>query len=55
MNTVNLGSRFIARLKHCRKGSIPRYGVTNLNGNAQALYDRLYCLCGDRENRSMFP
>lgn len=43
--------RIIARLEHGRKGSNPRYVVTNLNGEGQALYDDLYCQRGDMENR----
>jgi hypothetical protein len=43
--------RVIAKIEHTDKGSNPRYVVTNLEGKAQALYDRLYCARGDMENR----
>ena len=42
--------RVIAKLEHTR-GAPPRYVVTSLEGDAQALYDRLYCARGDMENR----
>ena len=43
--------RVIARIEHGPKGSNPRYIVTNLDGGAQALYEKLYCARGDMENR----
>ena len=43
--------RVIAKLEHTRGGANPRYVVTSLEGDAQALYDRLYCARGDMENR----
>jgi len=43
--------RVIAKIEHTDKGSNPRYVVTNLDGEAQALYDKLYCARGDMENR----
>jgi hypothetical protein len=43
--------RVIARLEHGPKGANPRYVVTNLNGDAQDLYERLYCARGEMENR----
>ena len=33
------------------KGSNPRFIVTNLSGDAQSLYDDVYCARGDMENR----
>ena len=33
------------------KGANPRYVVTNLKGDGQDLYERLYCARGDMENR----
>ena len=33
------------------QGNNPRYGVTNLSGGAQELYDDLYCQRGEAENR----
>lgn len=43
--------RVIAKVEHTDKGSNPRYVVTNLEGDPQALYERLYCARGDMENR----
>ena len=43
--------RVIARIQHDRKGSNPRYVVTNLPGNGRKLYERIYCARGEMENR----
>ena len=43
--------RVIARLEHGPKGTNPRYVVTNLEGEAKTLYERLYCARGEMENR----
>lgn len=43
--------RIIAKAEHTAKGSNPRYIVTNLEGDPQELYDKLYCARGDMENR----
>ncbi len=43
--------RVIARIEHGPKGANPRYVVTNLDGEAQDLYETLYCARGDMENR----
>ena len=43
--------RVIARLEHMEKGDNPRYVVTNLEGEAAELYERLYCARGEMENR----
>ena len=43
--------RVIAKLEHTRGGANPRYVVTSLEDDAQALYDGLYCARGDMENR----
>jgi hypothetical protein len=43
--------RVIAKIEHTAKGSNPRYVITNLDGDAQALYEQLYCARGDMENR----
>ncbi len=43
--------RIIARIEHDHRGSNPRYIVTNLTGDGQALYEGLYCARGDMENR----
>ena len=43
--------RVIAKAEHSEKGSNPRFVVTSLEGDAQQLYDELYCARGDMENR----
>ncbi len=43
--------RVVARLEHGPKGANPRYVVTNLEGEGQALYEKLYCQRGEMENR----
>ncbi|MCK5521228.1 MAG: IS1380 family transposase [Candidatus Marinimicrobia bacterium] len=43
--------RIIGKAEHTEKGSNPRYVVTNLAGNPQELYDKMYCARGDMENR----
>jgi hypothetical protein len=43
--------RVLIKAEHTAKGSNPRYVVTNLPGDPQRLYDRLYCARGDMENR----
>jgi hypothetical protein len=43
--------RVIAKIEHTDKGSNPRYVVTNLEGDPQYLYEKLYCARGDMENR----
>ncbi len=43
--------RVITRLEYGAQGNNPRYVVTNLTGQAQALYDELYCQRGEAENR----
>ena len=43
--------RAIARLEHGPKGANPRYVVTNLMGDGQRLYDKLYGQRGEMENR----
>ena len=47
----NRKRRVIAKAEHTDKGSNPRYIVTNLDGDPQELYDKLYCARGDMENR----
>ena len=49
--TWNRERRIIAKAEHTSKGSNPRFVVTNLVGKAQQLYDKVYCLRGDMENR----
>lgn len=43
--------RVITRLEYGEQGTNPRYVVTNLTGDAKALYDDLYCQRGEAENR----
>lgn len=43
--------RVIVKAEHSRRGSNPRFVVTNLSGAAQELYDDLYCARGEAENR----
>jgi hypothetical protein len=43
--------RVIAKAEHTGQGSNPRFVVTNLEGDAQALYDEVYCARGEMENR----
>jgi hypothetical protein len=43
--------RVIARLEHDERGANPRFVVTSLQGDAQALYEQLYCARGEAENR----
>jgi hypothetical protein len=43
--------RVIAKAEHMEQGPNLRFIVTNLDGEAQKLYDDLYCQRGDAENR----
>jgi hypothetical protein len=43
--------RVIARLEYGVQGTNPRFVVTNVRGEARALYDELYCGRGEAENR----
>ena len=43
--------RIITRLEYGAQGTNPRFIVTNLEGDAVQLYDRLYCQRGEAENR----
>jgi len=43
--------RIIAKAEVTEKGQNPRYVVTNLPGEAQPLYDDVYCARGEMENR----
>ena len=47
----NCPRRAIAKAEETQKGSNPRYVVTNLQGDAQELYDEVYCARGEMENR----
>lgn len=41
----------IAKAEHNSLGSNPRFVITSLRGNAQQIYDDVYCARGDMENR----
>ncbi len=43
--------RVITRLEYGEQGNNPRYVVTNLTADPQALYDDVYCQRGEAENR----
>jgi hypothetical protein len=43
--------RVIARLEHDAHGANPRFIVTNLTDPPQHLYERVYCVRGEAENR----
>jgi len=43
--------RVIAKAEHSAQGANPRFLVTSLEGDAQALYDEVYCARGEMENR----
>lgn len=43
--------RLVTRLEYGAQGINPRFVVSNLDLPAEALYDRLYCLRGEAENR----
>jgi hypothetical protein len=50
-NTWDRQRRIIAKAEHGEQGENPRFIVTSLAGDAQDLYDKLYCRRGDAENR----
>ena len=41
----------VAKAEHGSQGANPRFIVTNLDGEAQSLYDDVYCARGNMENR----
>lgn len=43
--------RVITKAEHSDRGANPRFIVTSLKGNAQKIYDDIYCARGDMENR----
>jgi hypothetical protein len=43
--------RIILKAEHTDKGSNPRFVITSLTGEAQSLYDEVYCARGEMENR----
>ena len=49
--TWDRARRVLVKAEHTNKGSNPRFLVTNLPGEAQPLYDEVYCARGEMENR----
>lgn len=49
--TWKIERRVIVKAEHSQRGDNPRFVVTNLKGDAQTLYDDVYCKRGDMENR----
>ncbi len=47
----NIERRVITRLEYGPQGNNPRFVVTNVHGQAEALYQQLYCQRGEAENR----
>jgi hypothetical protein len=43
--------RVIAKAEHSAQGDNPRFVVSNLPGDAQGLYEEVYCARGEMENR----
>ena len=43
--------RVIAKAEHSAQGPNPRFVLTSLEGDAQAIYDEIYCARGEMENR----
>ncbi len=43
--------RVIARVEHSEQGANPRFIVTNLEGDPNHLYEKVYCARGEMENR----
>jgi len=43
--------RVIVKAEHTEKGSNPRFVVTNVPGDADFIYDEVYCKRGEMENR----
>lgn len=50
-HTWERARRVIVKAEHTDKGRNPRFVVTNLDGDAQQLYDAGYCARGEMENR----
>jgi hypothetical protein len=49
--TWDRSRRVIAKAEHSGQGTNPRLVVTSLQGQAQAIYDEVYCARGEMENR----
>jgi len=43
--------KIIGKAEYTKDGSNPRFIVTNIDGDSQDLYENLYCVRGDMENR----
>jgi len=50
-HTWDRARRVIVKAEHTDQGRNPRFVVTNLRGDAQTLYDELYCARGEIKNR----
>jgi hypothetical protein len=50
-DTWDVERRVVVKAEHGVQGANPRYVVTNLEGDPEALYDRLYVKRGEMENR----
>jgi hypothetical protein len=50
-NTWDHPRRIVAKAEFGAQGRNPRFVVTSLAGDAQALYDEIYCARGEMENR----
>lgn len=50
-NTWDRKRRVIVKAEYSQRGANPRYVLTSLPGQAQELYDQLYCARGEMENR----
>ena len=49
--TWDRARRVIAKAEYSAQGANPRFVVTSLAGDAQVLYDEVYCARGEMENR----
>ena len=49
--TWNRARRVIVKAEHLEKGANPRFIVVNVPGDAQELYEDVYCQRGEMENR----
>jgi hypothetical protein len=50
-NSWKYERRVIVKAEHSALGENPRYVVTNLPGDPQQLYEKIYCARGESENR----
>ena len=50
-DTWDRARRVLVKAEHTAQGDNPRFVVTNLPGEAQALYEEVYCARGEMENR----